>query len=88
MRRTWMRGQENVYKRYLIHVAGHNPGLLMRLLVGAGTPREAMARGWGLVFLLSTADRAADEAIILLLVTTSVGPASFAIRIGLDHHYG
>ena len=29
-------------KRYLIHVAGHNLGLLMRLLIGAGTPKEAV----------------------------------------------
>ena len=45
MRRTWLRGRENVHKRYLIHVAGHNLGLLMRLLIGAGTPKEAVARG-------------------------------------------
>jgi len=44
MRRTWLRGRENVHKRYLVHVAGHNLGILMRLLVGAGTPREAAAR--------------------------------------------
>ncbi len=42
MRRTWLRGRENVHKRYVIHVAGHN---LMRLLIGAGTPKEAAARG-------------------------------------------
>ena len=46
MRRTWLRGRKNVHKRYLIHVAGHNLGLLMRLLIGAGTPKEAIARGW------------------------------------------
>jgi Transposase DDE domain len=44
MRRTWLRGRENVRKRYLIHVAGHNLGILMRLLIGAGTPKEAAAR--------------------------------------------
>jgi transposase len=32
-----------VQKRYLIHVAGYNLGLLMRLLTGAGTPREFIA---------------------------------------------
>lgn len=41
MRRTWLRGQENVSKRYLIHVAGFNLGILMRHLTGKGTPR-----GW------------------------------------------
>ena len=43
MRRTWLRGRENVHKRYLLHVAGHNLSLLMRQLIGAGTPREAVA---------------------------------------------
>src|SRR3954469_16284595 len=41
LRRTWLRGRENVRKRYLIHVAGHNLGLMMHLLIGAGTPKEA-----------------------------------------------
>ena len=41
MRRTWLRGRENVHKRYLIHVADHNLGML----IGAGTPKEAAARG-------------------------------------------
>jgi transposase len=45
MRRTWLRGRQNVHKRYLIHVAAHNLGILMRLLIGAGTPKEAAARG-------------------------------------------
>ena len=43
MRRTWLRGRENVHKRYLIHVAGYNLGILMRLLIGAGTPKERAA---------------------------------------------
>ena len=43
MRRVWLRGRENVQKRYLIHVAGYNLGLIMRLLTGAGTPREFIA---------------------------------------------
>jgi len=41
MRRTWLRGRENVHKRYLIHVAGFNLGILMRALFGKGTPKEA-----------------------------------------------
>jgi hypothetical protein len=39
MRRAWLRGRENLQKRYLVHVAGYNLGLIMRLLAGAGTPR-------------------------------------------------
>jgi transposase len=41
LRRTWLRGRENVHKRYLIHVAGFNLGILMRALFGKGTPKEA-----------------------------------------------
>ena len=54
MRRTWLRGRENVHKRYLLHVAGHNLSLLMRQLIGAGTPREAVAGGYGGIFVLLT----------------------------------
>jgi hypothetical protein len=44
MRRSWLRGRENIHKRCRIHVAGHDLGLLMRLLAGAGTAREFQAR--------------------------------------------
>src|SRR3954471_17429180 len=43
LRRTWLRGVENVEKRYLIQVAAHNLGLVTRHRFGAGTPRQAMA---------------------------------------------
>ena len=39
MRRTHLRGHENIRKRLLIHVGGFNLGLLMRKLVGVGKPR-------------------------------------------------
>jgi hypothetical protein len=44
MRRAWLRGRENIHKRYMLHVTGHNLGLIMRLLTGAGTPHEFQAR--------------------------------------------
>src|SRR5271157_6468452 len=50
MRRAWLRGRENVHKRYLIHVAGFNLGILMRALVGRGTPREAASAKDALLF--------------------------------------
>ena len=88
MRRTWLRGRENVRKRYLIHVAGHNLGLLMRLLIGAGTPKEAVARGWCLLVLLPITDGAADEAILMVLVIHSAMPALIIFRRGFDHQPG
>jgi transposase len=39
MRRTHLRQHESILKRLLIHVAGFNLALLMRKLVGCGTPR-------------------------------------------------
>ena len=38
-RRLFLRGRQNILKRLLIHVCGFNLGLLMRKLVGSGTPR-------------------------------------------------
>jgi transposase len=39
LRRVFLRGRENIEKRYQLHVAAYNLGLLMRSLVGKGTPR-------------------------------------------------
>jgi transposase len=44
MRRVYLRGRENILKRVLIHVGAFNLGLLLRSLVGAGTPRELKNR--------------------------------------------
>src|SRR4051812_31546639 len=85
MRRTWLRGRENVHKRYLIHVAGHNLGLLMRLLIGAGTPKEAVARGWYFFVLLRTTDGATYAAILEVFVENSAGPALIVFTTGCDH---
>jgi hypothetical protein len=38
-RRSWLRGLVQVGKRYLMQVAGHNLGVIMRRLFGRGTPR-------------------------------------------------
>ena len=51
MRRAWLRGRENVQKRYLVQVAAYNLGLVMRALLGAGTPKE-LARRATLLWLL------------------------------------
>jgi len=70
MRRTWLHGRDNVHKRYLLHVAGHNLGLLRRLLIGAGTPKQTCARGKALLLLVSLLD-----SFILVLIAA----------IGSDH---
>ena len=44
MRRTHLRGHTNILKRVLIHAGGFNLGLVMRQLIGAGTPRGLQGR--------------------------------------------
>ena len=72
MRRTWLRGRENVKKRYLLHVAGHNLSLLMRQLIGAGTPREAADRGYVAILVDSTP----SGGILAVFIASESGQAS------------
>lgn len=54
-RRTWLRGRANVSKRYLMQVAAHNLGVVMRSLFGVGKPRVLQGGGaavFALVLLL------------------------------------
>jgi len=44
MRRTHLRGHTNILKRLLIHAGGFNLGLVMRHLIGIGTPRGLQDR--------------------------------------------
>jgi transposase len=44
MRRTHLRGHINILKRLLIHAGGFNLGLVMRHLIGSGTPRGLQDR--------------------------------------------
>lgn len=40
MRRTHLRGHENILKRQLVHVGAFNLSLILRKALGAGTPRQ------------------------------------------------
>jgi transposase len=44
MRRVHLRGHANILKRLLIHSGAFNLGLLMRQLIGVGTPRGLQVR--------------------------------------------
>ena len=49
LRRCHLRGRENILKRQLVHVGAFNLSLILRKLLGAGTPRELKNRA-GQVF--------------------------------------
>jgi hypothetical protein len=53
-RRTWLRGIEKVRKRWLVHAAARNMGVILRACFGIGTPR-ALQAGCGLAAALSLA---------------------------------
>jgi len=54
MRRTHLRGQQNILKRLLIHVAAFNLSLILRREAGVGTPRGLQDRRNCLFFRLWT----------------------------------
>jgi transposase-like protein DUF772/DDE family transposase len=44
-RRSWLRGLIEVGKRYVVQVAAHNLGVIMRRVFGRGTPRSLQGAG-------------------------------------------
>lgn len=82
MRRSWLRGRENLHKRYLVHVAGYNLGLIMRLLVGSGTPRELSARVSAHLLALT----AADTTTAILIVATGSDVAMLLVSVETEPH--
>lgn len=44
MRRTHLRGHDNILKRLVVHASGFNLGLWMRTVTGIGTPRSLQGR--------------------------------------------
>ena len=52
MRRCHLRGRENILKRQLVHVGAFNLSLVLRKLLGVGTPREWKNRAGRLILRL------------------------------------
>ena len=68
MRRTWLRGRDNVQKHYLIHISGYNLGLIMRLLTGFGTPRRWADAKIRVIWLHSPVDDQTEVIFACLVV--------------------
>ena len=82
MRRAWLRGRENLHKRYLIHVAGYNLGLIMRLLTGAGTPREFQAL---VAVRLAVVSTPTGGLFVLLIIAADDQTAAVVLSLEPDH---
>src|SRR5881409_63346 len=54
MRRTHLRGHENILKRLLVHAGAFNLGLLIRSMLGVGTPRGLQGRLAAVLAVVST----------------------------------
>ena len=76
MRRAWLRGLENLHKRYLVHVAGFNLGILMRAVFGCGTPRGAASANSVLLFVIQT-----DVALALAMMADADGETAMLVVI-------
>ena len=72
MRRTHLRGHANILKRLLIHAGGFNLGLVMRHLIGLGTPRGLQDR---VVNILAT------------LFVFPIAPRGRRAAIGISHRF-
>lgn len=75
MRRTHLRGQENILKRYLVHVAGFNLSLVMRPIFGVGKPRGLQGRLAGVCAELRRL-AAALWMLVELMIVDQTRPAS------------
>lgn len=71
MRRVWLRGRDNVRKRYLIHACAFDLSPIMRTMYPAGTPRalEALIRAFfgSLFHLLSQFSSLMVSRVVFLL---------------------
>jgi transposase len=70
MRRTHLRGRQNIWKRLLVHAAGFNLSLVLRQALGFGTPRglqSAAHRVLALLTCLRTALSGLERALLGLL---------------------
>jgi transposase len=94
MRRVHLRGTANILKRVLIHASGFNLGLVMRRLLGVGTPRGFQGRVAALILLLvdlwctitAAGSRAVTQSADLdrprPLITSSLGLFGRRLEIG------
>src|SRR5712672_3315740 len=77
MRRTHLRGHTNILKRLLIHAGGFNLGLVMRQLIGIGTPRGLQGQVATVIATLLVLMCAARRRLVVI---TARQPLTTAVR--------
>jgi transposase len=92
MRRTHLRGHQNIFKRLIVHAAGFNLGLLMRALVGVGKPRRLQGAASAAVLAALGIAQACGRSVSILImrltkilspITTSLRPCGLATETTL-----
>lgn len=77
MRRAHLRGHENIKKRYVVQSAACNLGLVMRSIVGAGTPKGLAARAQAAVGAIA----ASIDGLVTGLIASCLRLARIRARI-------
>ena len=78
MREVYLRGHPNILKRLLVHVAGLNLGLLLRQVIGVGTPPGPAGPG-------RSRRLGADRAVCRPPERSGTAPDTIPARFGADH---
>jgi hypothetical protein len=71
LNRLYVRGRENVHKKFLLQAAACNLALLMRSLYGAGKPRAAHDRAVEAIFAILAVIKAVDDFLQLRFANTA-----------------
>jgi transposase len=88
LRRCHLRGRENILKRQLIHVGAFNLSLILRKLLGAGTPRELRNRaGRSFSLLLRFLRASKDDSPLRQLMAAARAWLSLSFRCPASLHY-
>jgi transposase len=83
LRRTHVRGHENVLKRLFVHAGAFNLGLWMRTLFGVGTPRSLQGRDVALGAMITALWAVIDAAITAISSPRRDHPRSDRPLLGL-----
>jgi transposase len=86
MRRTHLRGHPNILKRLLIHAGGFNLGLVMRHLLGSGTPRGLQDRPATVITALLVLLRAPRRWLVAISASHPLIAAVRCFSVTNHHH--